>query len=1033
MMIHHLHNMTLWAALAWMALGVSYAQSPQTQAADSVADASVETTITGQVTDADDGTGLPGVNVLVKDTNVGTVTDLDGNFSLNAPDDAAVLVFSSVGYTAQEVPIGGQTEINVQLATDVQMLEDQIVVIGYGQVQKRDLTGSVSKLEGDELTAVPSQSPMQGLQGKVAGVQVTSSSGAPGAAPFMRIRGTGTLNDASPLFVVDGVLLRNPEDINYLNSSDIESVDVLKDASATAIYGARGANGVVIITTKQGEEGAARVSANVSYGLQSIPNKIDLLNGPQWRQYANEIDPAAFPITDVPNTDWQNLVFDEPAGLLDANISVSGANENMSYYIAGGYFQQDGVIPSSDYERITLRLNNTYNVSDNIKIGHNISIARFDQNQEPGGIINLLYRARPDISPYTADGNFSEVPSLANPLAALEYNNNEIMGFQGVGNLFAEISFLDNFTFKTSFGLNAESSKREIFTPAYFVSSAQQNELSDLTSRRNEDTRWFWENTLNYNQDFGVHRLSAVVGYTLQAERNEFLESRTEGLLRGDKSLRFIDAGQTDEEQTDGNGSQQSIQSYLFRANYSYDSRYLLTVTGRLDGSSVFGEDNKYGFFPSVGAGWNIANEGFLQDNTVLSNLKLRGSWGKTGNDRVGAEARYPLITTSLDAIFGANEALASGATIGRAANEDLKWEETTQWDIGLEVGFLQGRLNIEADYFDRTTRDILVPVFLPGYAGNGPFVDITLNTAEVLNRGYEFNVNWRDQVGDFRYSFTANGTAVHNEVLEIGASSGVNSFISGGSLGNGQIVTRTQAGQPVGAYYGYVVDGVFQDQAAVDGAPHLGNQGVGDFRYRDLNGLDENGNLTGSGDGQLTNEDRDFIGSPIPDFIYGFNANLGYKGFDLAMDFQGQVGNEIYNGKRAQRFALANYQTLWLDRWTGPGTSNSVPRASAGGVNFEPSTFFVEKGDFLRLRTITLGYNLPTAAAERLSLTNARIYLRGTNVFTITDYTGYSPEVSVANPRDEESSGGDPKSAGIDLGVYPVTSVYSVGVNVTF
>nr|WKN34779.1 TonB-dependent receptor [Tunicatimonas sp. TK19036] len=1047
-MIHHLHNVTRWAVFLGIALGASNAQTAEAHSVVTTAlsftvsaeapnkiffedHTWVEKTITGQVTDASDGTGLPGVNVLVKGTTIGTVTDLDGNYTLNAPDDAEILVFSSVGYTAQEVPIGSQSEINVQLDTDVQMLEDQVVVIGYGQVQKSDLTGSVSKLDGGELASVPSQSPVQGLQGKVAGVQVTSSSGAPGAAPFIRIRGTGTLNDASPLFVVDGVLLRNPEDINYLNSEDIESMEVLKDASATAIYGARGANGVVIITTKKGEEGAARVNADVSYGLQTIPTKIDLLNGPEWRQFANEVDPTAFPITDVPSTDWQNLVFDEPAGLLDANLSVSGGSENISYYVAAGYFQQDGVIPSSDYERISLRLNNSYKLSDNITVGHNISVARSVRNDEPGSIIGAVYRARPDIAPYTANGGFSEVPSLSNPLASIAYNNNTLTGLQGVGNIYAEATFLDHFTLRSSYGISANFTKRVNFVPEYFVSSNQQNDLSDLTVRREDDTRWFWENTLNYNQEFGVHRVDGVVGFTLQEEQFEFLESRTEGLVRGNDDLRYIDSGQTDQEQTDGNGDHQAIQSFLFRANYSYDSRYLLTVTGRLDASSVFGANYQYGFFPSVGLGWNIANEPFLEDNGVLSNLKLRGSWGVTGNDRIGAEARFALIDTSIDAIFGPNEILTPGATIGVTANENLRWEETTQLDVGLEIGFLEGRLNIEGDYYDRTTRDILVPVFVPGYFGNGPFVSVVFNTAEVLNRGFEFTVSWRDQVGDFRYGFAANGTTVHNEVLNIGSDAGVNSFITGGSLGNGQTVTRTEVGRPIGSFYGYEIAGVFQSQEEVDNSASLSGQGAGDFRYVDQNGLDESGNLSGQADGAITQEDRNFIGSPIPDFIYGFNFNLGYKGFDLQADFQGQLGNEIYNGKRAQRFAFANYQGLWRDRWTGPGTSNSVPRASSGGVNFEPSTFFVEDGSFLRLRTVTLGYNLPATVAENLSLTNARLYVRGTNLFTITNYSGYSPEISVANP--DNNSYGTPTAAGIDLGVYPVTSIYSVGVNVTF
>lgn len=492
-------------------------------------------TVSGRVISEENQEALPGVNVLVKGTTSGTVTDLDGNYQLSATGDDT-LSFSYIGFMSREVPVDNRSTVDVALSEDVETLSE-VVVVGYGTQQKRDLTGSISSLDGEELTTVPSQSPVQGLQGKVAGVQVTSSSGAPGAAPFVRIRGTGTLNDASPLFVVDGVLLRNPEDINYLNSSDIKSMEVLKDASATAIYGARGANGVVIITTKSGKAGETRVNANVSYGLQTIPNKIDLLDGPQFRQLANEIDPVAFPLEDVPSTDWQEEVFDEPAGLLDANLSVSGGSEKVSFYVAAGYFNQAGVVPSSDFQRFTLRLNNTYSLTENIKIGHNFSVARSVQNREPGGIINTLYRARPDVNPFTPEGDFAEVPSLANPLATIEFNNDENVSTDAVGNMFLEVTLGESFTARSSFGIDAGFNRSVNFTPVFFVSPQQQNRLSTLTNRRAEDTRWFWENTLNYNHEFGVHRVSGLVGYTLQSERNEFLESRTKGIFRPDEEL----------------------------------------------------------------------------------------------------------------------------------------------------------------------------------------------------------------------------------------------------------------------------------------------------------------------------------------------------------------------------------------------------------------------------------------------------------------------------------------------------------------
>lgn len=970
-----------------------------------------------------DQQSLPGVNVLMKGTTVGTVTDLDGNYRLDTTGEDTI-TFSYIGFVSQEVPVNGRSVINISLAEDIETLSE-VVVVGYGTQQKRDLTGAVSSLRGEDLTSVPAPSPMQAMQGKVAGVQITSSSGAPGAAPLVRIRGVGTLNDASPLFVVDGVLLRDAEDINYLNSQDIASMEVLKDASATAIYGARGANGVVIITTKSGTSDTPQLSVNLSYGLQTIPKRVDLLNGPQFAQIANEIFPDTYDPDTVANTDWQDEVFRASAPILDAGLSFSGKSDRLNYYVGFSYFGQEGVIPGSDFNRYTLRLNNTYELTDNIQVGHNLTGARFKE-AAGASVVGSVLRARPTGTPFNRQGDFAELEGSGNPLASIAYNNNDNTRTQIVGNVFAEIDFLKDFTFRSSYGVDVNFGQRVEFTPVYFVSPQQRNQESRLSVTDNQRNRWFWENTLNYNKEIDRHRFGVLLGYTMQDERSQSLVAQTRNLLRGDPSLRFIDAGETNAQETSGNGVQSSIISYLFRVNYAYNDRYLLTLTGRYDGSSVFSEDNQYGFFPSVGLGWNIMEEGFIPDNDLLSNLKLRGSWGILGNDRIGEEARFSLVDTGLDAILGPNEALTPGATIGRSANENLTWEETVQWDIGLEVGLLGDQLTAEFDYYDRTTNDILVSVLTPAHVGNGPFVRVPVNAAQVLNRGFEFTINWRDNIGDLQYGLGVLGTTIHNEVLEIGANTGINSFITAGNIGGGQSVTRTEVGQPIGAFYGYKVQGVFQNQSELDASAQLGNQQPGDLRFADLNGYDENGNLIGGPDGEIDEADRTFIGSPIPTFIYGFNANASYRGFNVALNFQGQTGNYIYSALRATRPNLYNFQTDVLDRWRGEGTSNTVPRATQGGTNYFPSDYFLEDGSFLRLRTVTLGYTLPTSLIERARMSRANVYLRGTNLFTLTQYSGYSPEIG-------RGDGNDALSVGIDEGPYPITAIYTLGLNVTF
>lgn len=966
-------------------------------------------TVNGQVTGADDGQPIPGVNILIMGTNKGTSTDVNGRYTIELIAGEATLVFTFVGYKPQTIEVGQREAIDVILETDAVAL-NEVVVIGYGVQRKSDLTGSVGSVRGTDLVKIPSFSAEQALQGKVAGVQVASPSGEPGSVPVIRIRGVGTLNNSSPIFVVDGVIL---DDISFLSSSDIESMEVLKDASATAIYGSRGANGVIIITTKSGMKGM-QVSVTGEFSLQRVAKKIDLLNTPEFASYVNEIIPGTFNnVSALPNTDWQDLIFKEWAPIQNYQASVSAATDKHSFYFGTSYFKQDGIISKSAYERISVKINNAYAISNSIKIGNNLTISP-DKRENTANVVPMAYRSWPTSVPYNADGSFAEVDGAGNPLAAIEYNNSSNERFRAVGNAYIDVNFFKDFLFRSSFGFDLSYGKNKSFSPAYFVSDKQENLTSDLSVGTDEYKSWLWENTLTYDKVINKHRVNALAGFTLQKFSSEYLSGGVQNLIGIDPSLWYLNAGETTTgtQRVGNGGSVSTLASYLFRTNYTYNDKYLLTISARIDGSSKFGEVNLYGTFPSVAVGWNVSNESFMPTDILLSNMKLRASWGIIGNEKIPGDSRFSLIANGQNGVFGYNEQIIPGATFGNTATPDLRWESTTQTDIGLELGFWDDKLLAEMDYYRRVTEDILVGLTMPGHVGNGAFVRVITNAATVLNDGFELTLTWNDHIGEVNYKIGGVASTVNNEVQDLGSSFGSDSFISSGSLGNGQLVTRTEVGQPIGSFYGYKVVGVFQNQAELDSEPKRSDQSIGDLKFADING-----------DGIINASDRTNIGSSIPKFIFGFNTEISYKNFDLSLDFQGQTGNKIYNGKMAVRPDLYNYEDRVKNFWNGEGTSNTEPRPTAGGVNYEPSTYFIEDGSYLRLRNVRIGYSFPSSLTDKLRLTNARAYISGTNVFTLTKYSGYSPEIG----------GSDGFSSGIDLGIYPITSVYSIGLNLTF
>ncbi|NBB76740.1 MAG: SusC/RagA family TonB-linked outer membrane protein, partial [Bacteroidetes bacterium] len=703
----------------------------------------IQQDISGTVTSADDGQPLPGVNIIVPNSTIGTTTDMDGSYSITVPDTTTVLVFSSIGFQTQSVEIDGRSQIDVAMQPQVYEAGEELVVVGYGTQQKADVTGSVSTVSVDEVRKVPTANVQDALQGQVAGVQITPQSGAPGAQADVRIRGVGTLNNASPIYVVDGLIL---DDISFLNTNDIESIQVLKDASATAIYGVRGANGVIIITTNQGVRGETQVEFSSYAGVQNVQNKIDVTNAREYATLANELaaNEGFSPLFDNPDqfgegTDWQDVVF-RPGAIQNYQIRASGGNENLTYSISGNYFNQEGIVRGSDFERLTLRLNNTYHLADNINFGHNVALIYDDRINAAGGVVGAAYRTDPTIDPFTEDGEFTDASarsSSGNPEASIFYNGrNDDYGYRTVGDAYFTVTFLDNFEFRSSFGLDLERNQFRSFTPEFEVSPTQRNEESSVNVETEFLTNWLWENTLTYQEDFGDHGLTVLGGITAQEQQFEELGGSRINIPGSDKNLWYLSAGQEEGQLNFNTAQENSYYSYLARVNYEYKDRYLFTGSYRIDGSSRFTDENRWGYFPSVAVGWVASEESFMQNLDEISFLKFRASYGVIGNDKIGAYPTFVTVTRNNGtlAVFGEDQSINNGATITQIVNRDQIWEETEQLDIGMELNLFENKLQTEVDYYRRDTNGILVPVPIPFYTGvfNRPVV----NAAEVRNDG---------------------------------------------------------------------------------------------------------------------------------------------------------------------------------------------------------------------------------------------------------------------------------------------------------
>ncbi len=983
--------------------------------------------VRGNVTDGKEP--LVGVSIVVKGTSNGTITDLDGNYELQTEANGT-LMFSYIGYVSQEIAVDAQRTINITMVEDAQSLKE-LVVVGYGTQRKSDLTGSVGSVKSKDIQAIATPSVEQALQGKIAGVLVTPSDGSPGAGAIIRIRGTGTLNNSNPFYVVDGMLL---DDIGFLNPNDVESVEVLKDASATAIYGSRGANGVIIVTTKRGSaKNKSQIGLSAYYGSQDLVRKIELANATEYAQLRNLAaknagspepykDPASFGV----GTDWQDVVF-RTAPIKNLNLSARGGNDMMTYSVSGDYIKQDGILRGGDFERLTLRINNDYKLNSFIKIGHNFSIINTKSNYSPGLLYNAYY-APPTVAVRDSSGAFGNTTSdgsVGNPEAQLFYERyNNGSNFRTVGNVFMDVNILPGLTYRANLGLDWSSVESKRFVPVFRVTDIQKVDVNSLDVARRKYINKLWENTLNYDKTLGKHHINLLAGVTAQTNDNFFFIGRGTNLpndvnnIAGDIEdllyLRLATKGLTVNEGSD-NGNNWRMFSYLFRANYTLNEKYLLTASFRRDGSSKFGKNRRFGNFPSVALGWRLKEEDFLKNIDWLSNLKLRASWGIIGNEKIDQTAKNPPVTGRLDAIFGTDERFLPGSTITKLANPDLHWEETQQTDIGFEIGFLKNRLTAEVDWYERTTSDILTALQIPAFIGtqDPPVV----NAAKVLNRGWDINLGWRDRVNKIGYNINAIASTVHNEVIGLGEGK---EEIFGGGVGEGdKLGTRTAIGLPIGAFFGYKVLGVFQNAEQLKSLPKRPNEVAGtDVKVGDLIYADTDG------DGVITSKDRTYLGSAIPTFTFSFNIGADFQGVDFSVQISSVQGNKVMNAKRLARFSTGNFEKAFLKGWTGEGTSNFEPRVTIGGRNYEVSERFLEDGSFTSIRNAQIGYTLPLSISQKIKIQSFRIYAAATNLKMWTKYSGYTPEIT---------NGGDSFAIGIDRGVYPVAKTFTVGVNAIF
>jgi len=1040
-------------------------------------------TVTGQLTEAGNGEPVIGATIMIQETSEGSISDLDGKFSLSNVPPNATLIIQMIGYKTTKYQVSQNNEIiNLAIETDAYVL-DEFVSVGYGQMKKSDLTGAVSSVKADDLKKTPASGLDQALQGKVAGVTVNANSGQPGEAAVVRIRGIGTVNNAAPIYVVDGMIV---DDISFLSPNDIESTEVLKDASSTAIYGSRGANGVILVSTKKGKEGKAKVSVNSYVGVQNRWNKLDLMKSDEFAETLMKINPKASSIDKYQNegfnawmydnvgtspyfpliktdanpygmdyasveTDWQDEVFVKNALIQDHYISISGGDEKNSYVVSASYFSQDGTIMASDYQRLTLRVNTSMQVKDWLKIGENLSfvnstgrnamynnsspgasilsaaiaMAPWDPTHYPDGSINNLGE---DLSgQISAASNFRNV---TNPFSMVEYSHPEDVVERWVGDIYIELTPFRGFMWRSAVSMNLANNRSKSFYDAYEHSAYDLRVNNFITSSMDHYRTLTFENIANYMFDVRKkHSFNIMVGQTTEEYNYYGMGGSGASILNTDESKWYLSNATENLSYSSDDVDRTRMFSLLSRFHYSYDDRYLITVNFRADGTSKFPE-NPWGYFPSTALAWRINEEDWMKDFSSLDYLKLRAGWGRIGNERgISSESFMTTITESSNVFtgypLGTTQELQYGSTVLTYANTDGKWETTEQWSAGIDFGFGQGLINGSIDGYIRDTKDMIMYVKAPALVGNR--YDPQANVGTVRNQGIELVLGHQGQQGEFSYGVNGNVSFTKNELIAL----------NGGSPIIGTY-DRTDHGQALYTLWGYEYEGIYQsDEEALE---HLYSYtesdiivNAGDAKYKDISGPN------GVPDGKIDDNDKTDIGNPFPWLTYGLNMTANYKNFDFQIFFQGVYGNEIYNALRERTEGTGNEATLsttmqdvWVDYsdvmkaslesygidWTRLiNTEGTIPNPNGSSLNNAVSSRLVESGAYLRLKNIQVGYTLPKDLTMSAGIERCRFYLSGSNVFTITQYTGYDPEVG----------------SGIDYGNYPQARTFTMGVNLDF
>ena len=983
----------------------------------SVAISAQSRTINGKVIDAKNNEAIIGASILLKNTNQGTITDIDGYFSINA-DQNSILIISYIGYATQELTIKDQTIFNITLNSEDVLLE-QVVIVGYGSQKKVDVTGATVSVKGEDLARQPVMTPTQALQGKVAGVQITAS-GRPGSSPNVRIRGTGTaLAGTSALFVVDGVLT---DDISNINTAEIVTMDVLKDASSTAIYGARGANGVIIITTKKGGSGVTKINYNNFVGVRNATNLIKMANAQEYANYASTATGTLVQLGQY-DTDWYSNIL-RNAWTQNHNLSVSGGSERTAHFLGFGYLEDEGIVLNNKFKRFNVRANTDYKINSKVNLGINASFANSNNKDvNLGAAYNNAYRAAPIIASVVDGryGNTSVYQNVGNAVLDLNNNDNKLIQNRIQASGYIEFKPFKGLTLRSALGSDLINLNERRYNFKFlndeltFLNSGgnQRNERSSLNVKNENSFRWVWDNIATYNTSFGKNTLTIMAGTTAEAFNLSWASANRQDVPEK-KDLWYITTGNANTSTNDGGGDKWTRNSYISRTNYNYDNKYILTATIRADGSSRIAPDNRWGFFPSVGIGWVITNEPFMKDFSIFETLKLRTSWGRVGNDRVPSDAFTVTVTPNLAYPFGGGVA-TPGSAITQIKDPNLKWETTEEIDFGLEFSLLKGKLYGEAGFYDKKSKDLLINVKVPAVVGDADGVVLT-NAASIRNTGFEFAANWRDRLNDkISYKIGGNITINKNDVIGL---NGGQPILDGG-IGAVQIyTTRTDNGHPVGSFYVYQVNGVFQNTAQIDS--YISSSGKviqpsaspGDFKYQDTND-----------DGRIDDQDRVFVGSYQPKAYFGLNGEFTYKAFDLSFDIYGNVGNVVYNGKKALRLSgFDNVErSLAYGRWT-PG-SGIQDEPSANGGFLPASTYYVESGSFIRLNNVTLTYNLPSSIISKIKISNARVFVTAQNIFTFKKFSGFTPELQDDTPT----------RSGIETNAYPTTKTIAGGINVSF